>query len=80
MTDIGQFQKDVEQALLYFFLFGAFAGAMFCIFIQMLIKAAKCAHTNKVTRTFWTATNCEQTADFCADCGKQLSETKTDCR
>lgn len=80
MTDLEQLKQDVTQALLCFFLFGAFTGAIVCIFIQMILKAAKCTHKNIVTRTIWSAVSCEQTANFCADCGKQLSETKTDCR
>jgi hypothetical protein len=80
MTDIKEIQENIFEALFYFFLFGAFSGALFCIFIQMLIKSKNCAHNNIVTRTFWASTTCEETADFCADCGTQLTEIKMDCR
>ncbi len=38
-----------------------------------------CKHQNKITRVLIVTSTCETTVVECADCGKQLSEPKTDC-
>ncbi len=73
-------QQQLQAAIILLFIFAMFCGAIMVLFVQLIAKAITCTHTKKVTRTFWTATSCEETADFCADCGTQLSETKIDCR
>lgn len=43
------------------------------------LMAKKCKHKNKVLRVIETVVTCETTATFYQDCGKQLTEPKTDC-
>lgn len=39
-----------------------------------------CKHPVKLTRVLSATTTCETTFEECADCGKQLTKPKTDCR
>ena len=57
-----------------------FLVMLFIILFQGSGKNKKCSHKNAVLRTIYTSMNCETTAEFCQDCGKQLTESKTDCR
>lgn len=41
---------------------------------------ANCTHTNTIIKAINTNVNCETTAEFCLDCGIQLTKPKTDCR
>lgn len=43
-------------------------------------RKVKCEHKNRVLRVLSAILTCEETAIFCADCGKKLTKTKTDCR
>ena len=38
-----------------------------------------CPHWIAKTRTLTAQCGCETTAEFCTECGKQLTEPKTDC-
>jgi len=40
----------------------------------------KCNHPVKITRVIESYANCEITIEVCADCFKELTEPKTDCR
>ena len=57
-------------------------GACFLGFLNGFSKPFKsnCKHKNKVLRVIYSVVNCETTATFCEDCGKQLTKPKTDCR
>ena len=41
-----------------------------------------CIHRKEMqrTRVIYSTPTCETTATFCGDCGKQLTDAKTDCR
>ncbi len=41
---------------------------------------ANCSHKNKYIKVIRAVINCETTAIFCEDCGKQLTKEKTDCQ
>lgn len=38
-----------------------------------------CPHDIAETRVIQAACGCETTAEFCTECGEQLTEPKTDC-
>ena len=66
--------KLVEISFYAFVAFIAITGTLFALMLR------KCTHKRTVTRVLWSAGPCEETADFCRDCGTQVTETKTDCR
>lgn len=49
------------------------------IVYSIILFAHACIHKMKVTRTITAECGCETTAEFCVDCGEQLSDKKTEC-
>jgi len=68
--------SEETVALICFVLLMVFCFAVIVFMITLIIHGFRCKHTNIKTRTFWVTTACEQTADFCIDCGKQVSKLK----
>lgn len=42
-------------------------------------RKVRCKHLNLIKRVIEALVTCETTAAFCADCGKQITQPKTDC-
>ena len=42
-------------------------------------EGGACSHDKTCIRTLTAVLGCETTAEFCIECGKQLSQPKTEC-
>ncbi len=71
---------DVEVNTIKFTILVIMVGACVLGFLNGFSKPFKCKHKQKVLRVIHSVVTCETTAIFCQDCGKQLTEAKTDCR